>query len=125
MILNELIKRLETNSIDYYLTKFLTQEDVTKIKQIKNTNLVVYSFGGFSNSERERIIIQNASYAIPANDDFEISVIKITIPKIDKSITHRNILGLLMSLGIKRESLGDIVIKDNEYYIYVVKEMVS
>ena len=125
MIAQEIIKRIETNSIDYLLTKFLTQEEITELKQIKNTNLNVFSFGGTKAQERERLIIQNKEYSEPSKEDYEISVLKISLPKKDLSITHRNVLGYLLSLGIKREVLGDILIVENNYYIYVTKDIVN
>ena len=36
-----------------------------------------------------------------------------------ETLTHRDILGALMSLGIKRELFGDIVEKDKDFYLAV------
>ena len=36
-----------------------------------------------------------------------------------EKLTHRDILGALMSLGIKRELFGDIVEKDKDFYLAV------
>ncbi len=48
-------------------------------------------------------------------------------PKSEKfasSITHRDVLGALMSLGIERETIGDIIIHDKEAYVYVLSSIV-
>ena len=37
--------------------------------------------------------------------------------KFADKLTHRDFLGSLMNLGIKRETLGDIIIKDNTGYL--------
>ena len=36
----------------------------------------------------------------------------------DSSISHRDVLGALMHLGVERSRIGDIRIKDCNYYIY-------
>lgn len=39
-------------------------------------------------------------------------------PKFADALSHRDILGALMNLGIRRECLGDIVLQDNTAYIF-------
>ena len=50
---------------------------------------------------------------------FEIVVCKIIYAKNFEKLIHRDILGALMSLGIKRELFGDIVEKDKDFYLAV------
>lgn len=40
--------------------------------------------------------------------------------KIKDIITHRDILGTLFSLGIDPSMYGDIIVKDNHYYIFIL-----
>lgn len=40
-------------------------------------------------------------------------------------LEHREILGTLFSLNITSELFGDIIIKDNHYYIYVLKQIAA
>ena len=44
-------------------------------------------------------------------------------PKFADTISHRDVLGALMNLGIAREKLGDILIKDNKAYLFVKREI--
>ena len=53
---------------------------------------------------------------------YNIVVYKIEYPK-TLQITHRNILGTLMSLGIKRNLIGDIIINDDCAYFICAKEI--
>lgn len=46
-----------------------------------------------------------------------IKALKLTGNNRFESISHRDILGALMSLGIRREKTGDIVLSGNDYYI--------
>ncbi len=39
------------------------------------------------------------------------------------SLTHRDVLGSLMNLGVERDKIGDITVKDGEIYIFVCDEL--
>ena len=84
----------------------------------KNEDIQCLSFGGFLNSESQRMIIAPSFYEIEESD-FEVVVAKIIYAKNFEKLGHRDILGALMSLGIKRELFGDIVEKDNDFYMAV------
>lgn len=64
---------------------------------------------------------KNLSYDI----SFPISIIEIKPLnlKFADSLNHRDFLGALMNLGIERQLLGDILIKDNMAYVFAVKRM--
>lgn len=63
--------------------------------------------------------IKNSERKIPAVN-YEYSEIPTDIIAVsgltDSSVTHRDVLGSLMSLGIKRPKIGDIVIADKVYF---------
>lgn len=63
---------------------------------------------------------EGASYGlIYSNGTPDIAVLKINT---DGTLTHREIMGSLYSLNLKREIFGDIIIKDS-YYVIVMKHM--
>lgn len=73
-------------------------------------------FGGYDGAER-----CIAAFGYDCEEaDFPISIIKVepVSPKFADKLSHRDFLGSLMGLGIKREVLGDIVISDNTGYIF-------
>ena len=43
--------------------------------------------------------------------------------KFAENLTHRDVLGALMNLGIKREMLGDILVQDTEIILFCVTSM--
>lgn len=45
--------------------------------------------------------------------------VRLFMQKNFEKLTHRDILGALMSIGIKRELFGDIVEKDKDFYLAV------
>lgn len=102
------------------LTQFLDPYHQSIVKSVigHQDEVQVLENGGFIHSESQRIIIAPYFYEIE-KEDFEIVVCKIIYAKNFEKLTHRDILGALMSLGIKRELFGDIVEKDKGFYLAV------
>ena len=102
------------------LTQFLDPYHQSIVKSVigHQDEVQVLENGGFIHSESQRIIIAPYFYEIE-KEDFEIVVCKIIYAKNFEKLTHRDILGALMSLGIKRELFGDIVEKDKDFYLAV------
>ncbi len=73
-------------------------------------------FGGCADAER-KIICVYPEYNEPTDSDFPIKTVKFSYRKQDK-ITHPQILGTIMSLGIKRELVGDIIVSDGEAFVF-------
>lgn len=86
----------------------------------KYSNIEFKKYGKIINSDRNRYILSN--YEIK-DEDFKIVLFKIKYNKKFYELNHRNILGSLMSLGIKRESLGDIIITEKYAYVAVTEEI--
>lgn len=63
----------------------------------------------------------NISYDVA----FPISIVGITPVnmKFSDELTHRDFLGSLMNLGIERHLMGDILVRDNKAYIFVLEKM--
>ena len=111
-IIDEFLKNINENKNN--ISKFLSEEEQILLKKVKNK----FFFPEFC--ERKRVIIYNNIDDFNIND--YISVIKIEYNKKFGEITHRDVLGSLMGLGIKRECVGDIIVDDN-IYVFVIKEM--
>ena len=78
-------------------------------------DMKVSYFGGQS-AERKRAIIA-PSYFEPTEGDFEEVLIQINYPEKFVSIQHQHVLGTLMSLGIEREQVGDILVSDTIQFV--------
>lgn len=64
-------------------------------------------FGGYENAVR-RVLCIYPEYNVPEDKDYPIQAVKFTFRQQD-SITHSQLLGTVMSLGIKRELTGDMI----------------
>ena len=98
-----------------YFTGFLTPSD-RAILEIAFRNTEKSFYGGYSESERCVM-----GFGAETEDEFPVSVIKATGDF--SELSHRDFLGSLMSLGITRENIGDIVKKDEYAYIFVLSKM--
>lgn len=93
------------------------QEDVKKIisiRKLDNYNL----FGGYENAERKMLVIFPDMINEYVNKDSFYSqimkIIRVILPKeLFGTYEHKNYLGALMKLGIKREKIGDILVRED------------
>jgi len=89
-------------------TKFLTPADAAEIRTrfAGRQDVTVAAEGGFMDAERVRILFLQPEWGSYAQADILLPV-KLNYRTQD-SLTHRDVLGALMNLGIKREVVGDI-----------------
>ena len=74
-------------------------------------------FGGYENSERKIL-----GLFFDEVTEFPISAIEFNFRSCDK-LSHRDFLGALMSLGIERETVGDILVEDGRCIVFVKSEL--
>lgn len=108
----ELYNRAYAKSYKVF-SEFLNLEEQSILA---NAYLPYCSYGGYDMAER---IVAGFGEAIE-NTDFPIRclVISPVMQKFADKLTHRDFLGALMNLGIKRELLGDIIIANNCGYLF-------
>lgn len=105
-------RKKETAFLDPYKVKIL--ENIVNIfNEVK-----VLAYGGFNDSERKKVIIVPSSWNVTC-DMVGIDILSLKGNFEFDLITHRDVLGALMSLGIKREMLGDIIIGDHAINVAV------
>ena len=76
-------------------------------------------FGGSENCERKML---GVFYNEPEQSAFPISAIEFKYRVCDK-LTHRDFLGTLMSLGIERDTVGDILVENGRTVVFVKSEL--
>ena len=115
----------------YENTDFLDMVQQEKAKEILNKRRIEnYQFwGGFNESERKELFIF-PDYIEQSNDEYmdiykqQMSCIHIVLPKENRGMyVHRNYLGALMKLGLKREKIGDIIVNNDGADIVISKEI--
>lgn len=107
---------------EFKLTKFLDFEEQKELRKTTSKDSYLYFEGGYELSERKRAIVLSNDEDV-SFDDFDIKIYEILFESDIKQISHRHILGTLMSLGINRNSFGDILITEDKYYLFVTSEI--
>ncbi len=94
------------------------------LKKIKYEKYIL--FGGYEDSERKILILYPEKYnnsMIEKNYTKILKIIRIELPEEEYGkYTHRNYLGGIIKLGLKREKVGDILVSQDGADIIVVND---
>lgn len=100
-------------------TDFMTVSEQSALRTLR-LPLPCAFFGGYEGAER---VI--AVFGEEADPQSYVACIGIR-PKQQKfadELTHRDFLGALMNLGVKRETMGDILVVENAGYLFCLADM--
>lgn len=116
-------KEVVENTYALKLTDFLDPREQDILRKIIGTQDVKCKlFGGSPYVERKRAIIYPDYYECE-EEDFQVSLIEVDYPSKFVTIEHPQVLGSLMSLGLKRGKFGDILLNDNRIQFFVAKDI--
>lgn len=81
--------------------------------------------GGYGEAERQIAAFLPDAFVYMEETDFPLCCIAIRPlnEKFSEDLTHRDVLGSLMHLGIERSCLGDILMQGNTAYVFCLKKM--
>lgn len=99
---------------------FLSLDEQSEIMPLVLAGKVVL-FGGYNDAER-KMLGALPDYVTDKEKAFPIVAVRFIYPK-EYKLTHRDVLGSLMALGIKRESVGDICFEKGIATAFVTEEM--
>ncbi|MCD8217132.1 MAG: YlmH/Sll1252 family protein [Clostridiales bacterium] len=112
----------------YTFSGFLNQGDQALFYEMeREVSFVPWTlFGGGEDCER-RILRFGSEEMLGYEEEFPISclVVQPLMQKFADNLTHRDFLGALMNLGIERDVLGDIIVKDNVGYVFCEDAMAA
>ena len=106
------------------LTDFLDPREQQIVKTIigEHGEVKVAFFGGVEKAERKRALLSPDFYQ-ETKEDFQISLFEIHYPSKFVTIEHRQVLGSLMSIGLKRGKFGDILFQGDTVQFFAAKEI--
>lgn len=107
------------------LTDFLNPREqmiTTQLIGQANTDLILKFFGGGLYTERKRAIIA-PFYEQITNDDFQLTLFEADFAEKFLTISHRDVMGSFLSLGLDRKKLGDIFIVNGKLQLLTTKEL--
>lgn len=102
---------------------FLNLHEQDLLLQMKNDlpGIKYFANGGFPHAERKVLCFcGNQNIKTDSEIEFPISCLHITpnSKKFSDAITHRDVLGAVLNLGIDRSTVGDIIVNDNDSYLF-------
>ena len=72
-------------------------------------------FGGYEGAERKMLLLAAAQ---PQAPQFAIECLTIAAPHQERALTHRDYLGAVLSLGLRREAVGDVLVGPQGARVY-------
>ena len=109
-------------------TDFLNLHEQDLFLRMKNElhGIKYFSDGGFNEAER-KILCFCGNYMINDFNDINFPIsclhIKPTNSKFSDKLSHRDILGAVLNLGIDRSKIGDIILDNNEAYLFCISSI--
>ncbi|HNX28931.1 MAG TPA: YlmH/Sll1252 family protein [Syntrophomonadaceae bacterium] len=101
----------------------LRQQTLGEAVAVQYADILWKMDGGFDAAERKRLLLGPVWEDEEAMDNhIEYIQIKPT-DKNETSLGHRDYLGAIMNLGIKREKFGDILVHEREAFVLVDKSL--
>lgn len=104
---------------------FLTINEQLILKQNKDKLESEYQMsGGYEYAERQMVaFIPDALFY---EWDYPMQCVRIrpAYPKFAEQLSHRDVLGALMSLGIERSKIGDLIVNETDMFFFAKEEIV-
>ncbi|TYS61533.1 RNA-binding protein [Sutcliffiella horikoshii] len=106
------------------LTDFLDPREQEIVKSVvgNNDDVKLAFHGGANGAERKRALLY-PPYLEPSADDFGLKAYDLSYPEKFVKIEHRQVLGSLMGIGLKRSKFGDIYFHDSSIQIVLSAEV--
>ena len=106
-------------------SKFLTPADAASVAEhfARRRDISIHFDGGFDGAERTRAIFTNSDWGTYERSEL-FTALKISY-RIQDAVGHRDILGALMGLGIKRDAVGDIIINERFSVLVCLPKMAT
>ena len=119
---DELAQRANERGYTVY-SDFLGLSEISELSAMRFSAPAVI-WGGYEDAERCVACFGDREY-FADNSDYPIKciLIKPVNQKFADTLSHRDFLGSLMGLGIRREVLGDIIISENCGYLFCLENI--
>ncbi len=123
-------------ALDNYMitnSNFLSVDEGSFLKNFEreyNADVNTFYFGGYDEAERTVAFFIPSMFNIESiekyfyenPDDCPFCLIKISKDRFS-TLSHRDYLGSIMALGVKRETIGDIIVADDCAYVFALKSV--
>lgn len=131
ILLSKIIDKIKFSKNRITNSEFLNEYQISMVeKELKRVGATNYFFeGGYENAESKILIAYPETLGediVKENIKNILKAIKIELPnEICGKLQHRDYLGTVMSFGLVRERIGDIIVHEDSAYIIVLEENAS
>lgn len=98
------------------------EQDIVRSVIGADPDISLSFWGGSVHAERQRLCL-SPPYEPPANNDYGLVLFLLEYPHKFATISHPDLLGALMSLGVKREKFGDLLMADGQVQVVAAEEI--
>lgn len=116
----DLSRRAENSGRTVY-SDFLGLSELSELKGMR-LSPSPHFWGGFPDAER---VIAAFGECEAENYPICLILIKPVNKKFADELSHRDFLGSIMALGIKRDVIGDIIVSDNSGYVFCIESIAN
>lgn len=108
----------------YVFSDFISPDELSSVQQNARSLEIFSAFGGADGCERTMLRFGDER-TLHYEEDFPIKCIKASplSEKFTDNLTHRDFLGAVMNLSIKREKIGDIILNENTAFIFTAESI--
>jgi RNA-binding protein YlmH len=106
------------------LTDFLDPRQVLIYQSLASQvqDVCVSPFGGYEEAERVRVML-HPDYLPVENEDYKLALLHIVADQRFHALEHRDVMGALLHVGLKREKFGDMLVNEHGCYAIVAEEV--
>lgn len=104
-------------------TDFYNMVFISKVHRVLKNNtydIDVEIYGGYNGDFDRGVLVFTPSYQESYKN---FKYIEVSINKFQDELTHREVLGSVVGLGVKREKIGDILLDEGKAYIICKEEI--
>ena len=121
-LLEDAARQVSRRGINKF-TRFLDPAQAGQAEQIARNHRVAFSvWGGFEQAERVIGCFHPVGKEV---DPFEYPIVCLhsSVPIRFGSLTHRDLLGAFMALGLTRSCIGDMIISGSDVYLFAFSQV--
>ncbi|MGL4739599.1 MAG: RNA-binding protein [Sarcina sp.] len=118
--LYNLYEKATSRGITLFSDEFYPPFVWKELEKLSSKNIEISSFGIFSDSDRRMIAFNKNEW-----NEYPIKLIQIKCNTKFQGLEHKDYLGSIMGLGIKREKLGDLILLRDDICYLAAEENIA
>jgi len=106
------------------LTDFLDPRQMSIFQSLASQvqDVQVSASGGYEGAERVRVLL-HPDYLPVEHEDYRLVLLRIVADQRFHALQHRDVMGALLHVGLKREKFGDMLVDNDGCFVVVAEEV--